>query len=310
MIYYTSMEFMVGRRWIEAGAMVLSQKTFDRKYLPFNPEDNPGEQRLLHGLMKDWRFRMTAYNFLQIQKNLGPEEQKGLMLFTAFVGLTDDLIDQQTRAEKHPSDSINHVLNSPVKVEGEQVLYGLRGLNIQDLLQLTLAKFGQDKKKVLAEFLRDMIATERKFRFRKPGSYGFGYAQKYRKKTSEAYLAAGAILAGVTDPETIKDLIQSRMVYQFLDDMIDVSDDVRNNSINPVIGMAADSGEVQKLVQCAAGGIPGKGIVNRMRSARSLYAQIPETRNLYKKLWELHLLHIPQAQIRGLFGSAVGYILG
>ncbi|NTU73539.1 hypothetical protein HGB07_05235 [Candidatus Roizmanbacteria bacterium] len=243
-------------------------------------EQTREKDTLSAAILDSMKYRLTAFNFLMRNRSLPPEQQKGIVYFVGLVGAADDVTDNDPNAPMTSKrDLEEYILNQEIQLEGDKK-HG-KTISIGELKEHTLNCFPESKKKILNDFLDSVLEAQLKSKG-DLGEYGYEQAFEYRRQTSEAYSRAGLLLAGVTDEAKIEEIVNAGIAWQWLDDIGDLSDDVRKGVKNLVAGVANDIPENElKVLKSVKNSTPVGGhfkMAKQAMESRRLLKQMPKTR--------------------------------
>src|SRR5260221_1747558 len=180
-------------------------------------------------------LQMGAAIFLSTApKELSQKERVGVVLFTGFVTLVDQELDDKTCPIFTNSDDLtNYLFSRKAKVERTD-------LTLRELYDLTIAHFPDAKQQELAKFSKEMADVHVCIgNHGVAGEYGFKEAEEYKRRTNEAYARTGLCLAENTSID-MADLPKASFAIQMIDDAADWQEDIINNKQNLFVGMARD----------------------------------------------------------------------
>lgn len=192
------------------------------------------EHGMLDEFARDPNRRMSAAALLTSARSDLPEDQRlGLLMYNSFIVSVDDLLDRDTNNTfQDPGDLRRFILSTQMPTT-EARLTG------EKLYRQTLNCFTEEKQLILVSYFEDMLKLHLEGDNNgKPGAYGFGEAREYKERTNIPFFRTGLILGD--SPIANANIDPMIMGIQYFEDAIDWREDLEDNTLNMLIGMAND----------------------------------------------------------------------
>lgn len=218
-------------------------------------------------LLENGKKRTTAAAVLSVpHREIPPQEEIGIVLFTGLITAVDDYIDN------NPGISIDRSENeagSPTMLSKDIPVPNL-GMSFGELEEVTLASFSDEKQDSIQSFMNLALTTHPQG---EPGHYGFDDALVYRHLTTVPYVETAGHLVELHN-NYVDDIPHGAMAVQYLDDAGDIPEDMTAHNMNLAVGLASDVGELnllQDLSEDPSANKPLRGTLQTRVGYRAIY---------------------------------------
>lgn len=171
---------------------------------------------------------------------LSTDERKGLLFFATLILEADRVLDESPEL-KCISDQV---------LLKERILRGQTkylGMSIGELMQQAFFYFPYSKQDIIKSYLAFMIEIHAKQGPAIPGEYGAKDALYYKNTTNNASIDVVCKFGEVLDPSHVRLIKSIAFLSQVRNDRKDWPLDWKEESVNILIGLAHDNGELSKM---------------------------------------------------------------